>query len=128
MADEAFDDEFYKLETKKLENVVPDRIEFVPKAGFVMKLRNSKEEKVFINVCTSEKVPSAKDVSEEELAKILQSVDPTQYRVPMSLGEPHVELDKRGQGRSIVCLYRQFCCWCCLFVCLLFSQKQKHFS
>ncbi|XP_078348783.1 PIH1 domain-containing protein 1-like isoform X2 [Oculina patagonica] len=104
MADEAsnFDDEFYRKllleETKKLENVAPDTIEFVPKPGFVMKLRNSKEEKVFINVCTSEKVPAAKEVSEEELAKILHSVDPTQYRVPMSLGEPHVELDNRGEG------------------------------
>lgn len=105
MADESatsFDDDFYmKLlleETRKLKNVPPDSVEFVPKPGYVMKLRNKKEEKVFINICTSEKVPAAKDVSDEELVKVLQSADPTQYRVPMSLGEPHVEVDNRGQG------------------------------
>ena len=110
MADEAtnFDDEFYmKLlleESKKLKNVSPDSVEFIPKPGYVMKLRNRKEEKVFINVCTSEKVPAAKEISEEELVKVLQSVDPSQYRVPMSLGEPHVEVDNRGQG-GVLCFY-----------------------
>lgn len=96
------EEEFYKKlllgKTKTMENPNPDRHEFVPKPGHVMKLRNSKDEKVFINVCTSEKIPAPKEVSDEELVEILQSVDPTQYRVPMSLGEPHVELDNRGQG------------------------------
>lgn len=105
MADDSanFDEEeFYKKllleETKKLENLTPDRHEFVPKPGCVIKLRSSKDEKVFINVCTSDKIPAPKEVSDQELVDILQSVDPTQYRVPMSLGEPHVELDNRGQG------------------------------
>lgn len=105
MADDSanFDEEeFYKKllleETKKLENLTPDRHEFVPKPGHVIKLRSSKDEKVFINVCTSDKIPAPKEVSDQELVDILQSVDPTQYRVPMSLGEPHVELDNRGQG------------------------------
>lgn len=111
MADEPtnFDDEFYKNllleETKKLKNVSLDSVEFVPKPGYVMKLRNKKEEKVFINICTSEKVPEAKDVSDEELVKVLESVDPTQYRVPMSLGEPHVEVDNRGQGGMYIYLF-----------------------
>ena len=109
MADEAvnFEDEFYQKllleERKKLENVSPDRHEFVPVPGFVMKLRDSKEEKVFINVCTSEKIPAAKEVSEKELVRVLESEDPTQYRVPMSLGEPHVEVDNRGQGLVFMC-------------------------
>jgi len=111
MADEPtnFDDEFYKNllleETKKLKNVSLDSVEFVPKPGYVMKLRNKKEEKVFINICTSEKVPAAKDISDEELVKVLESVDPTQYRVPMSLGEPHVEVDNRGQGGMYIHLF-----------------------
>lgn len=107
MADDPADfheEEFYRKlllgETKKLENLTPDRHEFVPKPGYVMKLRNSKDEKVFINVCTSDKIPAPKEVSDQELTEILQSVDPTQYRVPMSLGEPHVEVDNRGQGEE----------------------------
>ena len=96
------EEEFYKKllleETRKPQNLNPDRYEFVPKPGYVMKLRNSQNEKVFINVCTSDKVPVPKDVSDQELAEILQSVDPTQYRVPMSLGEPHAEVDNKGQG------------------------------
>lgn len=98
----SLEDEFYKKllleEAKKLENASPDRHEFVPTPQFVMKLRNSKKEKVFINICTSEKIPPAKDVTEETLVEVLESEDPTQYRVPMSLGEPHVEVDNRGQG------------------------------
>ena len=96
------EEEFYKKllleETRTPQNLNPDRCEFVPKPGYVMKLRNSQNEKVFINICTSDKVPVPKDVSDQELAEILQSVDPTQYRVPMSLGEPHAEVDNKGQG------------------------------
>ena len=102
MADDAANDEEDKKlllgETKNLQQLNPDRHEFVPKPGYVMKLRNSKNEKVFINVCTSDKIPAPKEVSDQELTEILQSLDPTQYRVPMSLGEPHVELDNRGEG------------------------------
>ena len=118
MADEAanFDDVFYKNllleEPKKLKNVSLDSVEFVPKPGHVLKLRNKNEEKVFINICTSEKVPAAKDISDEELVKVLESVDPTQYRVPMSLGEPHVEVDNRGQG-VVYIFIRLYSCWVC---------------
>ena len=98
-----FDEEdFYKKllleETRTPQKLNPDRYEFVPKPGYVMKLRNCQNEKVFINICTSDKVPVPKDVSDQELAEILQSVDPRQYRVPMSLGEPHAEVDNKGQG------------------------------
>lgn len=96
------EEEFYKKllleETRTPQNLNTDRYEFVPKPGYVMKLRNGQNEKVFINICTSDKVPVPKDVSDQELAEILQSVDPTQYRVPMSLGEPHAEVDNKGQG------------------------------
>ena len=39
-------------------------------------------------------VPAAKEMSEEELLKLLETDDPTGYRIPMSIGEPHAELDK----------------------------------
>ena len=108
-------------------------------------------EKVFLNICYSEKLPDPPDISEEKLVEILQvtgkperfSKDPLNvhvwrlgqrllmtiftlhsstlilyhsqhpllhfsisedaegaegFRVPMSLGEPHAELDKSGKG------------------------------
>lgn len=39
-------------------------------------------------------VPEPKELSEDDLLKLLESEEPTGYRVPMSLGEPHAELDK----------------------------------
>lgn len=78
MVDESvmnFDNDFYmKLlleEIRKLKNVFFDSVEFVFKFGYVMKLWNKKEEKVFINICILEKVFVVKDVSDEELVKVL---------------------------------------------------------
>ncbi|XP_013387850.2 PIH1 domain-containing protein 1 [Lingula anatina] len=43
-------------------------------------------------------LPKPKDITEEDLIKVLESEDPTAFRVPMSLGEPHAEIDKSGKG------------------------------
>lgn len=56
------------------------------------------KEKVFVNICQSPAVPPPPHLSKEELLELLQSEDPTAYRVPMSLGEPHTELDNSSQG------------------------------
>lgn len=63
-------------------------------AGICLKTRTVDGEKVFLNLCTSEEIPQTKDVSEIELAQILNSDDPSTYRVPMSLGEGRIEKDK----------------------------------
>ncbi|KAH3727438.1 hypothetical protein DPMN_053373 [Dreissena polymorpha] len=65
-----------------------------PKPGFCIKTKNSNKEKVFINICTAENVPAPKEMSDEDLIKLLESEDPTGYRIPMSIGEPHAEMDK----------------------------------
>ena len=39
-------------------------------------------------------VPPPKDLSDNELIQLLESDDPTGFRIPMSIGEPHAELDK----------------------------------
>ncbi|XP_065338942.1 PIH1 domain-containing protein 1 isoform X2 [Cloeon dipterum] len=67
------------------------------KPGICVKARATSGEKVFLNLCTSEFIPQAKDVSEIELAKILNSEDPSSFRVPMSLGEGRFEKDKSGK-------------------------------
>nr|CAD7193931.1 unnamed protein product [Timema douglasi] len=51
--------------------------------------------KVFINVCHTSGLPNPpKDVSDEELIKILASDEPTGFRVPMSIGEASEHPDK----------------------------------
>lgn len=73
----------------------------VPKPGFCVKLKMSNGEKVFINVCHSENVPLAKDLTEDELLKVLESDDFTQFRIPMSIGDAHAEMDKSGSGCTV---------------------------
>lgn len=39
-------------------------------------------------------LPEPTDISDEELMRLLDSDDPSGFRIPLSLGEPHAELDK----------------------------------
>ncbi|XP_065307888.1 PIH1 domain-containing protein 1-like isoform X2 [Dermacentor albipictus] len=68
-----------------------------PAPGFCVKLKDtSTGGKLFINVCHTPELPEPQDISDEELIHILGSDDPTTYRVPLSLGLPHEEVDKSG--------------------------------
>jgi len=71
-----------------------------PTPGFCLKTKIGDDEKVFINVCHSEELPVPPDISDEELIKITESQDPSRFRVPISLGEPHAEVDHSGKGCS----------------------------
>lgn len=46
------------------------------------------------------KMPSPKDITEEELVQLLDDEVPD-YRIPMSIGEPHAELDKCKKYSSL---------------------------
>jgi hypothetical protein len=67
--------------------------------GFCLKTKRLNDtvsqEKIFINVCTSPNIHAPREITEEELIDIVQSEDPGRYRVPISLGEPLADLDKR---------------------------------
>lgn len=52
--------------------------------------------KVFINVCHSNEVPAPPPLTPPELQRLLSSPDVASFRIPMSLGEPHVEQDSSG--------------------------------
>ncbi|XP_055469455.1 PIH1 domain-containing protein 1 [Psammomys obesus] len=67
-----------------------------PQPGFCIKT-NSSEGKVFINICHSPSIPPPVDMTEDELLQMLEE-DQAGFRIPMSLGEPHAELDAKGQG------------------------------
>lgn len=69
-----------------------------PKPGVCLKTREDGGGKVFINVCTSDVLPAPEDITDQELIKILESDQPSDFRVPMSIGPPHEEKDKSGEN------------------------------
>jgi len=72
-------------------------VEVTPSPGVVIKTKNVKGEKVFINLCKIPSIPPAAPLSEEELIKIIEAENySSSYRVPMSLGAPREEVDKGG--------------------------------
>ncbi|XP_063729168.1 PIH1 domain-containing protein 1-like [Symsagittifera roscoffensis] len=74
----------------------------LPKAGCCMKCKTKKNEKVFVNLCISELLPDPPNVEEDELVQILSNEDAPDFRMPMSIGEPHTELDNAGKGCTVI--------------------------
>ncbi|THD26349.1 PIH1 domain-containing protein 1 [Fasciola hepatica] len=67
--------------------------------GICVKLKTTKQEKFFVNVCHSEKVPAPREITEEELRNILTDIEGSPpFKIPMSIGEPHAEVDASGKG------------------------------
>ena len=90
---------------------------FIPEPGFVLKTKTVKNEKIFINICKSSLIVAPKDISEDELLKIINNQNQSEienaafnFRIPMSLGEPHNELDNSGNGCIVydVCINPDF--------------------
>ncbi|XP_062994566.1 PIH1 domain-containing protein 1 [Elgaria multicarinata webbii] len=98
------EEEFHRLllqASQKIQSSVPSLVEskpIRPLPGFCLKTRTSSGEKVFVNVCRSSHVPPPPDLTNEELACLIESENASTFRIPMSLGEPHAEVDKSGNG------------------------------
>nr|ACQ58190.1 PIH1 domain-containing protein 1 [Anoplopoma fimbria] len=83
----------------KMQTENPDSKVIRPQPGMCVKTHQEPgKQKVFVNICQPNSVPLPPEISREELVKLLQSEDPSSYRVPMSLGEPHAEVDNNSQG------------------------------
>ncbi|XP_076609773.1 PIH1 domain-containing protein 1 [Chaetodon auriga] len=83
----------------KMQTENPDSKVIRPQPGMCVKtLSEPGKQKVFVNICQSNSVPPPPGLSREELVELLQSKDPSGYRVPMSLGEPHTEIDNSSQS------------------------------
>ncbi|XP_037111946.1 PIH1 domain-containing protein 1 isoform X2 [Syngnathus acus] len=77
----------------------PDSKVIRPQPGICVKTTSEAgKKKIFVNICQSNLVPPPPEISKEKLLDLLQLEDPSGYRVPMSLGEPHTELDNNSQG------------------------------
>ncbi|KAK7072517.1 PIH1 domain-containing protein 1 [Halocaridina rubra] len=66
--------------------------------GICVKTKDDKRNKIFINVCTSDTIPTPEDITDKELITILESEEPSDFRIPMSIGQPHSEVDKSGEA------------------------------
>ncbi|XP_042327014.1 PIH1 domain-containing protein 1 isoform X2 [Sceloporus undulatus] len=98
------EEEFQRLllqATQKIQSSLPSQAEskpIRPLPGFCLKTRTVSGDKVFVNVCKSPHIPPPPDLSNEELTCLIESEAASNFRIPMSLGEPHAEVDKSGNG------------------------------
>jgi len=82
----------------------PNAKSVAPVPGFCLKTKfEGRDEKAFINVCQSDQLPKPLPITDEKLAEIIQAMEADdepsgEFRVPMSLGEPHAEVDNSGHG------------------------------
>ncbi|EMP40482.1 PIH1 domain-containing protein 1 [Chelonia mydas] len=68
-------------------------VERCSESGFCIKTHAGSQEKVFVNICRSLDIPPPPDLSRQELECLIESDSASSFRIPMSLGEPHAELD-----------------------------------
>lgn len=66
-----------------------------PLPGVCVKTKTDAGEKVFLNICTTTKIPHPEDISEEKLMSLLDQETPD-HSIPMSIGEERLESDKGG--------------------------------
>ena len=74
----------------------------LPTPGCCIKCKTKSGEKVFVNLCVTDLIPDPPDVSEEELVEILSTEGAPDFRMPMSIGEPHTELDNSGKACTVI--------------------------
>ncbi|XP_026870478.1 PIH1 domain-containing protein 1 isoform X1 [Electrophorus electricus] len=73
-----------------------------PHPGMCVKTFSLRDkQKVFVNICQSPEVPPPPELSHEKLVELLDSDDPTGYKVPMSLGEAHTEMDNSSNRCTV---------------------------
>ncbi|XP_053958922.1 PIH1 domain-containing protein 1 isoform X1 [Anastrepha ludens] len=73
-----------------------------PKPGFCIKsFKTNTNEKFFINLCQTEEIPEPEDITEEQLADILQSEAPSSFRIPMSISDPRITKDKSNNSVDV---------------------------
>ncbi|KAG5890599.1 hypothetical protein JTB14_005116 [Gonioctena quinquepunctata] len=73
-----------------------------PSPGFCVKTKEvGTGVKVFVNICKTDAIPPPKDISVRELQELLDSDDPGDYKVPMSLGDIRTEPDKKGEVAKV---------------------------
>ncbi|KAK6640145.1 hypothetical protein RUM44_011831 [Polyplax serrata] len=91
---------FFRSNTGYSETSVPWKYA-QPKPGCCVKTRDDKRQKVFINLCQLDEIPEPKSITEDEVLELWQSEEVSDYRVPLSIQDPHDELDKSGKPTTV---------------------------
>ncbi|KZC09783.1 PREDICTED: PIH1 domain-containing protein 1-like [Dufourea novaeangliae] len=66
-----------------------------PTPGICVKAKTDGGEKIFLNICMSDKIPAPEDLSDTKLDELLSDEDP-EFVLPMSIGSERLESDKGG--------------------------------
>ncbi|RNA22742.1 PIH1 domain-containing 1 isoform X1 [Brachionus plicatilis] len=105
----------YSGQESKAESKDKNYKSFLPEPGICFKTKNERtNQKIFLNICQSSEINAPKDITEQELLKIIEQENPEnaafEFRVPMSLGEAHAELDNAGAGCTAydICISTEF--------------------
>lgn len=67
-----------------------------PTPGICVKTKTVNGEKIFVNICTSDKIPPPEDISDTKLLQLLND-DVPDYAIPLSIGCERMETDKSGK-------------------------------
>ena len=68
-----------------------------PMPGVCVKAKTEDGEKIFVNICTSDKIPPPEDISDAKLFEIACATENLDYVMPMSIGTERIESDKDGR-------------------------------
>nr|BAN21222.1 conserved hypothetical protein [Riptortus pedestris] len=96
--EEDFNNFFNSIQTPKQSGVgdgIPWKL-VTPSPGMCVKFFTAEGDKSFVNICHTREIPPPKEIADKELITILESEDPSSYRMPMSISDPHTEADKSG--------------------------------
>ncbi|XP_053475526.1 PIH1 domain-containing protein 1 isoform X1 [Ictalurus furcatus] len=86
---------------KTLTDSMPSKV-IRPQPGLCVKTVSlPDQQKVFVNICQSADVPPPPPISHDALVELFESDDPTVYKVPMSLGEAHAEMDNSSNSCTV---------------------------
>lgn len=64
------------------------------KSGLCVKARTESGQKLFLNICQTTEIPAPETITDTQLLEVMDDETPSNYRIPMSIGNERTETDK----------------------------------